>query len=338
MDVDNHNSTETAPLASSVPIVPVVTAAGQIQRPLTHDAVDGWSTLHARLCSTLNSSADGADFEKRLSSVVSGLRDEALARPDESLFVLVQTLFDTRVSYSATHALLCALMCQLTASSAEIPEQEEYALVCAALTMNIGMTATHDQLARQPYAPSAAQRAEIEAHPDRGIDILRERGIQDDIWLDLVRDHHETLDGLGYPGGKTDLGLSQQLLHMVDVFAAGISPRKGRRGLAPSAAVANAYIKAQEHNSALGAIFVKHMGKYLPGTYVKLKNEEIALVVKRGERIHTPTVMAIADGQGMPFTTPRRRDTQLSMYAVMGTLAPQDVRISVDVARLLKRV
>jgi hypothetical protein len=305
---------------------------------LDTDPSDAWAMLHGRLCIALAGNTEGADLQQRLNFIADGIAQLSAKRADDSLFVLVQMLFDNRSNYSATHALLCALICQMMCEPAGIADDDQIALVRAALTMNIGMTQLHDQLSRQAQSPSSDQKQDIQSHPIKGAEILRERGVQDPILLSLVEDHHEDPSGVGYPRGKTDLTPAQQLLHLVDLFAAHISPRKSRRSLAPNAAVADMYLKSQNKESPLGAIFARKMGMYPPGTYVELKNKEIAVVVRRGERVHMPVVMAIADAQGMPLSTPSRRNTELAAFAVQSPVATEDVKISVDVYRMLKRV
>ena len=68
---------------------------------------------------------------------------------DASLFELFQALADSRLGYCATHALLCAVVCELTAAKLGFPGLQRQPLMAAALTMNIGMAREQDSLARQ---------------------------------------------------------------------------------------------------------------------------------------------------------------------------------------------
>ena len=98
-----------------------------------------------------------------------GIRDKALALlqqdPDDSLFCLFQALADDTLGYSATHALLCAVVCELTAQKLNMDAALRMALVNAALTMNIGMARDQDSLARQRGAPTDWQRTLIQDTP-----------------------------------------------------------------------------------------------------------------------------------------------------------------------------
>lgn len=306
---------------------------------LTDEApLEIWLGLHRRLNHLLQQGEQATQFEARLQEIEAMAAQTLQAHPDDSLFVLVQMLFDPERGYSASHALLAAVTCQLVGTSLDWPAETVHAVTRAALTMNIAMTHLHDALAKQVQQTDEWQRQAIRQHPTEGARILQQLGMTDPLLLELVRQHHESPDGSGYPEGRTDLSEPQQLLHMADLFIARISPRKTRRGLSPKLAVGNLYLQAQTRSNRLATVFAKQLGLYPPGSFVRLKNEETAVVVRRGDKLTTPVVLSIADAVGMPLSAPARRDTLLPMYAVEKSVPAEEVRIRLDVTRLLKRV
>ncbi|NOT08784.1 MAG: HD domain-containing protein [Gemmatimonadales bacterium] len=82
------------------------------------------------------------------------------------------------------------------------------------------------------------ERTLVQAHPVIGAEIVGTITAFRDI-VPLVRDHHELLDGSGYPNGISSFAISQQvrILTVADVYDALVSDRPYRRGLAPEAAV-----------------------------------------------------------------------------------------------------
>lgn len=310
----------------------------EVQDQLDTQAAEAWPALRRRLAALLHEGAQATDFMRRLAFVEIGLKRVLDGHEDDSLFVLVQMLSDKDYGYNATHALTAAVLCRMVAPLADIREPQLTSLIRAALTMNIAMCQLQDQLAVQVQPVNDEQREAIGRHPQAGADILKHLGIQDPLWLEWVLQHHETPDGLGYPSGHTQCTMAQQLLHMADIFIARISPRATRRGLWPNVAVGHIFKQAQEQASPLGAIFAKQLGLYPPGSYVRLKSEEIAVVVRRGSRVNTPLALAITDPDGLAISTPRLRDTYYPMYSVLSPVSPEDVKIRLDTARLLKRV
>jgi HD-GYP domain-containing protein (c-di-GMP phosphodiesterase class II) len=308
--------------------------------PAREDAgpAEVWADLHAALNTLLYKGAEASQFIERLSRLESQAHVLWRERPDESLLVLVQLLFDPRLGYSATHALLSAGLCALVSPSAGLADAEQGTLFRAALTMNIGMTRAHDAMARQPGPLSDTQRQAVREHPLRSAAVLRELGIADPLWLQLVLEQHERPDGSGYPEGLQATGMAHRLLQMADVYVACISPRQSRGGLLSQQVARELYLGPDQQPDPLGALFVKNIGFYPPGSYVRLAGGEVAVVVRRGARANAPLVFSIVGRQGMPLGEPTLRDTQDPAHEVKAGLPPSEVKVVVNVARLLERL
>jgi HD-GYP domain-containing protein (c-di-GMP phosphodiesterase class II) len=307
--------------------------------PPSPDPTELWPALHRRLQKLGDGSlATGSDFQAQLIRINNELIQALRGRPDDSLFVLVQMLHDLRHGYSATHALLSAVTCQLTGPSAGLEGERLDTLSRAALTMNLGMRELQDRLAHQTQPLDMDQRVQIERHPAEGASLLRRLSVTDETWLSLVEDHHETPDGQGYPKGKPVRDPLQHLLRMSDLFVARISPRKSRRGLAPNVAIRELYLEMRNHAGQLGALFTKQMGMYPPGSYVRLQSGETAVVIRRGERVNCPLTVAVADPLGVPLSPPQVRDTQLPGLGIKRYVGPEEVRVRIDLVRLLDRL
>ena len=297
-----------------------------------------WPDLHAKLATLLHQASDESQFLTRFEQLAQRAERCWRESPDESLLVLVQLLFDVRVGYSTTHALLSAGLCGLLSPAAGLEPAEQSSLFRAALSMNIGMTRTHDALARQSNALSDSQRQAVREHPTLGVAALKRLGVTDSPWLQLVEEHHEQPDGTGYPAGKCIAGTAQQLLQMADGYVARLSPRQGRGGLLAQEVARALYLGPLGKPDPLGALFVKHIGLYPPGSYVRLASGELGVVAKRGARAHAPLVFALVGRQGLPLGEPALRDTQESAFEIKASLPPGEVKVLVNVARLLARL
>ncbi|NIM41202.1 MAG: hypothetical protein GTN84_08865 [Hydrogenophaga sp.] len=300
-------------------------------------APEAWADLHASLAAVLHQGPEAHQFMERLLKVQA--RGDQLwdDQPDNSLLVLVQLLFDTRVSYSATHALLAAGLCALVAPLAGMDEKQRRALVLAALTMNMGMTREHDQMARQPGPLSSPQRKVVREHPQQSVALLRQLGVMDTEWIRLVAQHHEKPDGTGYPKGERVDRITHRLLQMADVYVACISPRKSRGALLSQQVARELYMGGHRAPDQLGALFVKSVGFYPPGSYVRLASDELGVVVRRGAKANEPKVFALVGRQGLPLGEPVLRDTADPAWAVKASLPPGEVKVIVNVERLIAR-
>lgn len=298
---------------------------------------ESWADIHSTLRGLLHQKADASHFLDRLYSIQE--RTERLwhQQPDNSMLVLVQYLFDTQLSYSTTHALLCAGLCQLVSSASDITPDMHRRLSRAALTMNLGMARTQDQLARQATQPSAIQRRMIHEHPLNSAAALRELGVTDPIWLQWVEEHHEKSDGTGYPAGHRADGAQYRLLQLADSFVACISPREDRGSLPSQDLARQLYLGFGQVPDRWGSLFVKAIGFFPPGSYVRLVNGECGVVVRRGEIANAPKVMALTSRQGTPLGEPVLRDTAEAAHAVQTSLKPGELKVMVNVERLIAR-
>lgn len=315
--------------------------AWQVARQVKDDAVrsmsDYWLDLHAQLSVLQQQNLQVRDFLPRFNT----LRHKALGlmdrHPDESLFVLVQMLYNTQLAYSTSNALAAAAVCHVVGPTAGLPPEQESSLFNAALTMNMGMARLQNQLAVQKVGPDAHQRETINNHPHASAHMLEQLGVTDRLWLDLVKDHHEHARGGGYPTGRAVQHTAQQLLQLADRFVARISPRKTRRGQSVRAAARAQFLEMQSQSNPLGQLLVKQLGMYLPGSYVRLQNNEIAVVTRSTPALNAPMVMAIIGKDGIPLSSPSLRDTSTPAFAIQDSVPSDEVKVRLDPSRLFGR-
>jgi HD-GYP domain-containing protein (c-di-GMP phosphodiesterase class II) len=268
---------------------------------------------------TLNPMARLAALENKARRL---LKDD----PDDSLFCLFQALADTSLGYCATHALLCACICELAAQKLGFDDQRRQSLMSAALTMNIGMAREQDVLARQTHAPTPVQRELIQNHPQHSLNILVGLGIEDVEELDLVRWHHQPDSAEGLPYNLQ----ARQLLNMSDIFVAKMAARRTREALSPLESAKSIYLQQKETLATVGAALTATVGFYPPGTYVRLGNGDTAVAVQRGARANTPWVIVVVDKDGMPTLNYHCLDTSESAHAIVAPMVFRSGRVAIN--------
>lgn len=73
-------------------------------------------------------------------------------------------------------------------------------------------------------------------------------------------------------------------------------------------------------NSNTVDLFIKAIGVYPPGTLVKLKNNEIGVVVKRTKNIQTPIVLTLMKPDGSLELTRIERESSHQNYKIIAVL------------------
>lgn len=253
---------------------------------------------------------------------------------DDSLFRLFQALAKPSLGYSATHALLCLTITQLTAEKLGLDVQVQRALRFAALTMNIGIGRIQDAMALQSTPLTAEQRVQVQARPKISHDILQGFGLNDPLVLDLVRWHHEPAHELAHQ----DHHLPRLVLHMANVLVAKMAARQTRASLSPKSAERAMYLTASndQDSATVSAAMAAAVGFFPPGSYVVMNNGDTAIAVRRGSNANTPWVVPIADARGLPYGQYVALDTSQRAHGIAQGLNFERVRLNLQIDKVLQ--
>jgi HD domain len=114
------------------------------------------------------------------------------------------------------------------------------ALALGGLLHDMGKLSVPGEVLRKPAALTDAEFTVVKRHPQAGADLLDALGGFPGDVRRLVLDHHERLDGSGYPRGLTacDLDLETRILAVADVYDALVSDRVYRAAWASDRALA----------------------------------------------------------------------------------------------------
>ncbi|HSC79227.1 MAG TPA: HD domain-containing phosphohydrolase, partial [Chitinolyticbacter sp.] len=156
--------------------------------------------------------------------------------PDVSIAVV---LLRQEGRYATRHMVNVAIVVRLVAVSMGLAPEQVRSVVCAALTMNLTMVALQELLQQQTQPLSPQQREVLERHPEDAVALLRRAGVTDEVWLHAVLQHHEHLDGSGYPAKLTGDAINPgaQLLALADLFCARVTPRAYRPAVSSNVAL-----------------------------------------------------------------------------------------------------
>jgi putative nucleotidyltransferase with HDIG domain len=125
------------------------------------------------------------------------------------------------------HTRRVALLAVQVGEQLRLPPASLHHLAVGALLHDIGKLAVPDAVLGKPGALTDEEFAQIKRHPGAGLRLLGELGGFDDEVHRLVGQHHERLDGSGYPDGLRgpELGIGPRILAVCDVFDALTSDR-----------------------------------------------------------------------------------------------------------------
>ena len=238
-------------------------------------------------------------------------------------------LLNQHAEYPARHCIDTAMISILIARSLKFSQEETLKLVAGCLTMNIGMIHYYKQL-QSRQALTAEETARIRQHPQEGVKMLEGVGVTDSDWLEYVLSHHENEDGTGYPHGKAGKDIPQpaKIISLADIYCARVSARDYRKSVLPNIALRDIFLeRGKGIDAILAATFIKELGIYPPGTFVRLTNGEIGVVSQKGETATTPAVHALIGPRGAPLSFAIKRDTAKELFAIRDALSQEAAAI-----------
>jgi hypothetical protein len=294
------------------------------------DLLSLWSDLESGLSIILASPASIQEFELRVWQYDRWMQTLLKRDTDVGLYLLFQLATNSLVGYSASHSLVSAVLCHLIARELKLDEGERNSLVHAALTMNIGMTALQDELAGQIEKPSAGQLEVIRTHTVKGGMMLANLRVDDELWLDIVARHHDEKTDQGEFRAITPANRLARILRIVDRYAAMISPRQSRTGRSTADSIRSIITATSPQADDVGQALVRVVGLYPPGTYVRLDNAAIAVVMRRSSRANFPHVAIVIDDSGVAVNQPRLHRTEANGPRIDAALAASAVRFRLN--------
>ncbi|MBE9608768.1 HD-GYP domain-containing protein [Chitinilyticum piscinae] len=227
---------------------------------------------------------------------------------------------------AADHAVRVALLLALLGRRLELDETRLHSLCAAGLTMNIAITPLLARLEGRVDQMTPWQQEEMLTHPLTGSAMLREAGIDDELWHLLVQTHHEQCDGSGFPQGLhgDEVPALASLIALADRYDERVSV-----GQQLPAQVLGALFRGGEAgvDPAQVSLLVRELGIYPPGSSVRLASGELAVVTQRTGRANAPKVAALRKQDGPPYVQPLLRETRQSAWQVVEAVAAAELRV-----------
>jgi putative nucleotidyltransferase with HDIG domain len=226
----------------------------------------------------------GQDFQSTDLEMVKALSESAgIAIENARLFkdlqetylatvrVLVSTI-EAKDPYTHGHTERVAQYSVGIAKAMDFSQDEIQTIQLGAFLHDIGKLHTSDSILHKPGALTDEEWRLVKAHPVRGAQMLQGVKFLEKA-TDLVRHHHERVDGKGYPDGLRgdEITIGAKIVNVADAFDAMTTERPYRAGLTTEQAVAQLTEKA---GTQFAAEVVEVMVKALKeGTIHVIKNE-----------------------------------------------------------------
>jgi HD-GYP domain-containing protein (c-di-GMP phosphodiesterase class II) len=222
--------------------------------------------------------------------------------------------------YTLCHPLQCTIISELVAERMEMASDEREILCAANLVANLSMCELQATLSQQTEPVSDQQFIQIRQHPEKTVEMLIAAGFRNPLLLEMILQHHERLDGSGYPFGLegNEIIAGAKVMGVADTYAAMVCERVHSKPLAIKSVLRELFLQRSKlFDEQAALVLIKELGVYPVGSFVRLKNGDTAIVVSQTrDKSLAPMVKSIMDTNKRGYAQPFKRDTSEEPFVI----------------------
>ena len=213
------------------------------------------------------------------SELVNNITDAILSADDLVLHLMTDDKGGENLYY---HSLNVTILSLMIARAAGLEGNEAKSLGMGAMFHDVGKLKIPKKILLKKEKLNRAERKLVELHPKYGVDLLKLTKEFPEWVLPIVDQHHEFLDGSGYPYGLKAERINKlaQILAVVNIYDNLCHPPDGGEGRPPTQALSFMYKKMRgKLNPEYLEMLIKLLGVYPPGSVVALSDGRVGLVM-----------------------------------------------------------
>ncbi|WP_199611206.1 HD-GYP domain-containing protein [Flocculibacter collagenilyticus] len=220
--------------------------------------------------------------------VVSDEMINSLSRNDSALAAVIN-IRDCN-DFLFEHSISCAVLIILFAKYLNLDKSIIHDLAIGALLHDVGKVQLPSDILNKQTALSEFEQRVEQRHVNYNQPILSNISGLSNISYRIAMQHHEYLDGSGYPAGlnANQIDRFSRMMAIVDVYDTLTAGTVRQAGVGPIVAYREMLKRVPNHfDEELLQLFIKAVGIYPVGTTVKLSSGKLGIVVARNH--NTPT-------------------------------------------------
>ncbi|WP_338669536.1 HD-GYP domain-containing protein [Pseudodesulfovibrio methanolicus] len=232
-------------------------------------------------------------FNDILKGVIAGQAEAAVAAADfvsrltdyflddrESTLHLMNVVDRGESAYS--HPMNVAVLSMIVGKEARLNAEELTVLGLGALFHDIGKDRIPKKILKKRGELTRPEQELLERHPAYGAAMLADIDVFPRGAASVVAQHHERMDGSGFPKGLAGDGIDRlaRMVAIADAYDNHCNRPDPMESLTPYLALSYMFGQ-QKHlfDVELLALFIRCLGVYPPGTVVELSNGEVGMVM-----------------------------------------------------------
>ncbi len=228
--------------------------------------------------------------------LVDEIADSMLVESDVAIHLMADKVAGEEVYH---HSLNVTLLSMMLARELKAPPPAIRLMGMGALFHDVGKVELPDRVVLKTEPLTRPEINLLQTHCAKGIEVASRLDLPPEAMV-VIAQHHERVDGKGYPRGLSgqQVSLLARIVGLVNAYDNLCNPLDLNKALTPHEALSTMYAqqRSQFDANAMG-VFVRCMGVYPPGTVVVLSNGVLGMVVSiNSSRPLKPTVMIYDPG------------------------------------------
>jgi len=218
-----------------------------------------------------------AETLREANLLISQIADSFLDAPELAIHVMGDKIGSEELYF---HSLNVTMLSLMMARDLKLPAEVMQCLGMGALFHDLGCREIPDKILRKAEPWTLAERNYYELHCAYGAEMGRKLGFAQ-LALDVIQQHHEMVDGSGYPARlKGDaISLSARIVAIANFYDELCNPLNIANALTPHEALSMMFARLRgKFDPKLLQLFVRCLGVFPPGTIVQLSNGVIGMV------------------------------------------------------------
>ena len=232
----------------------------------------------------------------------------------------------TADDYTYMHSVaVCALMIAL-ARQLGLSDDETRDAGMAGLLHDLGKALIPMEILNKPGKLTDEEFAIVKTHPKKGHELLLTATGVSEITKDVCLHHHEKIDGSGYPLSLNSetMSLFAKMGAVCDVYDAITSNRPYKAGWDPAESIKRMAEWKGHFDPTVFQAFVKSLGIYPTGSFVRLESGRLGVVIEQGEKsLLKPKVRVFYSSKSQAYIKPETIDLARSPEKIAGRDDPQ---------------
>ncbi|MGR6874673.1 HD-GYP domain-containing protein [Pseudomonas sp. HK3] len=236
-------------------------------------------------------------------------------------------------NYLMEHSVNVAVLMSILGKHLELERGYLHQCVTGALLHDIGKILIPDAVLHKPDKLTDDEYNIMKKHAAFSQKILQRNARFSQVSINVAAQHHERMDGGGYPLGLTGEEISPEarMASVADIYDAITADRVYHKGMTPSNALKRMMEWCGPHlDTQYVHSFIKAIGVYPVGSFVKLSNDTAGVVIEENSDSLKPVIKVIYNLKTNAYTQVVVRDLSqdTSKDKITQVLDPHDFGIS----------